>query len=145
MKRKSRKRPCRICRKWFFPDPRVGDRQKTCGAKKCQTKWHGKKCTEWNQQNPAYFKEIYLGKKLAAIDEADAKHVSFSVKSNQLPRKLIQEVIGAQHLVIIEYVNRLLSKSFQEEILCQVPEIKGEPCGLPCGGVSRGDSRQRAP
>jgi len=145
MKRKSRKRPCRICRKWFVPDPRVGDRQKTCGAKKCQTKWHAKKCAEWNQQNPAYFKEIYLAKKLAAIAESDAKEVNFSVKSSQLPRKLVQEVIGAQHLVIIEYYTRLLFKSFQEVNLRQPPEINEELCRLPREDISRGDSQQRAP
>jgi len=30
-RRKSTKRPCRICGKWFTPHPRLGTRQKTCG------------------------------------------------------------------------------------------------------------------
>lgn len=145
MNRKSRKRPCRICRKWFSPDPRIGDRQKTCGAKDCQTKWHAKKCSEWNKKNKAYFKEIYLNKKLAAINEADHKIVSSPVKSSQLPRKLIQEVISAQQLVIIEYVNRLLFRSFKEVILRQVAGINKQPEELPCKGISRADSLQRAP
>ena len=145
MTRKSNKRPCRICRKWFSPDPRVGDRQKTCGAKDCQTKWHAKKCHEWNKKNKAYFKEVYLNKKLAAINEADPKTVSFSVKSSQLPRKLIQEVIGAQQLVIIEYVNRLLLRSFKEVILIQLAGINKQPEELPSKEISRADSLQRAP
>lgn len=145
IQRKSRKRPCRICRKWFSPDPRVGDRQKTCGAKNCQVKWHAKKCSEWNNQHPTYFREIYLNKKLTELNEAEVKYVDSSVKSSQLPRKLIQEVISAQHLVIIEYVNRLLFKSFKEVIMHQLTEIKEKPGELLREEVSRGDSRQRAP
>lgn len=145
MTRKSRKRPCRICRKWFSPNPRIGDRQKTCGAKDCQTKWRAKKCSEWNKKNKAYFKEIYLNKKLAAINEANRKVVSFPVKSSQLPRKLIQEVIGAQQLVIIEYVNRLLLRSFKEVILIQLAGINKQPEELPSKEISRADSLQRAP
>lgn len=39
-KRSGTKRPCRICKKWFFPNPRLGDRQKTCGTPECQRQWH---------------------------------------------------------------------------------------------------------
>jgi len=143
--RKSKKRPCRICRKWFSPDPRIGDQQKTCGSKDCQTKWHAKKCHDWNKKNKAYFKEIYLNKKLAAINEADHKIVSSPVKSSQLPRKFIQEVIGAQQLVIIEYVNQLLFRSFKEVILSQLIGINKQPEELLNKEISRADSLQQAP
>ncbi|MBW2186977.1 MAG: hypothetical protein JRG71_11460 [Deltaproteobacteria bacterium] len=159
-RRKSRKRPCRICRKWFYPDPRVGERQKTCGNQDCQDKWHAKKCSEWNNKNTAYFREIYLNKKLAVVKEDTApaapssssfktyKNNIFhqtSAKPNQLPRNLIQEVIGVQPLVIIEYVSQLLLKSFQEETRRQLTEIKRELRRLPHNDVSRGDSAQRGP
>ena len=157
---KSRKRPCRICRKWFSPDPRVGDRQKTCGDKNCQDKWHAKKCAEWNKKNPAYFHEIYLAKKLFAANEAvvtdgsrspkpNGKEKVFSAnssaKSSQLPRNLIQEVIGVQHLVIIEYVARLLFSPFQEVMQRQLVQITREFEQLPREVISRGDSTQRGP
>ena len=159
-RRKSRKRPCRICRKWFYPDPRVGERQKTCGKKNCQDKWHAKKCAEWNSKNPAYFHEIYLSKKLAAVNAAtdsdnhqppscNTRERSFSaqssVKSSQLPRNLIQEVIGAQPLVIIEYMIQLLFNSFQEVTRRQLTEIKREFKQLPRDAILRGDSTQRGP
>lgn len=148
MRRKSKKRPCCICRKWFLPDPRVGERQKTCGEKDCQKKRHAQKCSQWNRQNPVYFREIYLNKKLAAVNETSVSspHLAeFSVKSRKLPRKSIQEVISAQHLVIIEYVNQLLFRSFQETILRQLAEITRERRQLLPGKVLRGDSRQRGP
>jgi hypothetical protein len=155
---KSRKRPCRICRKWFTPNPRVGDRQKTCGRQDCQDKWHAKRCAEWNGKNPSYFREIYLSKKLALVEASaevgnppppNSNKSKFagrqSPKSSQLPRNLIQEVIGAQHLVIIEYVTQLLFNSFQEETRRQLIGITRKLKQLPHNIILRGDSPQRGP
>ncbi len=147
MKRKSKKRPCRICGKWFSPNPRVGERQKTCGSKDCQRKWHAKKCSEWNRAHPEYFQEIYLSKKLDAAAPPNAEiephSADFPVSSGKLPRKVIQEVIGAQQLIIIEYVNRLLLKSFQEVISRQLSEIRIKQDQLLDSASSRGDSQRR--
>jgi len=142
-RRKSKKRPCRICRKWFSPNPRVGDRQKTCGSDECQAKWHAKKCAEWNAKHASYFTEISLSKKLVNVE--GGKSPSTHLKSSRLPRSLIQEVIGAQHLVIIEYMTQLLTKSFQEEIRGQLFEITCKLEQLPNMTLSRGDSSQRGP
>ena len=156
----SRKRPCRICRKWFSPDPRVGNRQQTCGKQDCQNKWHTKKCADWNRKNQAYFREIYLSKKLAfvgIIAKTNDPHlpvpnilkcdipVQQSIKSSKLPRNLIQEVIGVQPLVIIEYMTQLLSSSFQEETRRQLFEITSKLKQLPHEVLLRGDSTQRGP
>ena len=151
---KNRTRPCRICRKWFCPDPRVGERQKTCGDKDCQDKWHAKKCAEWNKKNPAYFREIYLNKKLAVVKESSRSGDSdpplsntssrdFSAlpwaKTRQIPRDLIQEVIGPQPLVIIEYMDQLLIDRFQEVMRRQLAEIKREFRQQHREAISRGD------
>lgn len=159
-RRKPRKRPCRICRIWFSPDPRVGERQKTCGDQGCQDKWHAKKCAEWNGNNTYYFREIYLRMKLDLVvtgsEAAKSQSPLFnsiksispgpqSLESTKLPRNLIQEVIGAQHLVIIEYVTQLLLNSFQEETRRQLSEITGKLKQLPHNVISRGDSTQRGP
>ena len=147
MKRKSRKRPCRICGKWFSPDPRVGERQKTCGSKGCQRKWHTKKCSEWNRAHPQYFREIYLSKRLDDAappnTEIGSHSANSSVTSGKLPRKVIQEVIGVQQLIIIEYINRLLLRSFQEVIYRQLSEIMIKQDRLLDGTSSRGDSQRR--
>lgn len=160
-RRKSKKRPCRICRKWFMPDPRVGERQKTCGAAECMRNWHTKKCAEWNKKNrSSYFQTNYLSSKLAffAVDgRKDPKGPATATtpsphlpvirtgKFPQLPRSLIQEVIGGQHLVIIEYITRLLFRSVQEvikqqplEITSDLPQVLPECC-------LRGDSVSRGP
>lgn len=124
-----RKRPCRICRKWFMPDPRVVDRQKTCGSEECKRQWHKRKCAEWNKKNSEYFKANYLAGKLTYASGHDQKpKASNEVGSNldhlkprinlKLPRNEVQEVIGLQTLVIIEYIAQLLLRRVQEVMIC---------------------------
>jgi len=121
MRRASRgkKRPCRICRRWFLPNARVKDRQMTCGDPTCKREWHRRKCREWNRANRDYFRANYLQKKLEAgqSDKASKAHTRASPKSlskSGLPLEFVQEVIGVQHLLIIEYLAQLMVRRFQE-------------------------------
>jgi len=45
--------PCRCseCSAEFVPDPRVGERQVTCGDPECQRARHAKQCREWHANN----------------------------------------------------------------------------------------------
>ena len=115
----SRKRPCRICRRWYLPNPRLKGRQKTCGDHHCQKQWHRKKCAEWNRKNADYFKSNYLHKKLQAATGGDKvlktippDHISSVLPKSRirsgLPVANVQEVIGIQHTIIIEYLAQLL-------------------------------------
>lgn len=126
-----RKRPCRICKRWFAPDPRLKDRQKTCGDASCMRQWHRRKCKQWNENNCAYFKANSLQRKLEnskrQVDDgvrghrAKAKPLAAYGRRNGLPYEVIQEVMGVQACVIIEYVAQQLLRRFQEVIRRQVP------------------------
>lgn len=132
----AKKRPCSICRRWFMPHPRLKDRQKTCGDPVCKKEWHRKKCAEWNKRNGDYFKTNYLQKKL------DSQVTTTQVKSRLktgLPLQHVQEVIGIQHLVIIEYLAQLLVQRFQDVIWKQVPVNTGQVGRLPKEMFSRCD------
>ncbi len=159
--RNSKKRPCRICRKWFTPDPRLGDRQKTCGKERCKRKWHAEKCAEWNKKNRSYFQAIYLDSKLEASkipSQSDSRPPPSSnpnkkgpIKSQssgstlELPGDVIQDVIGVQPLIIIEYVVQLLVCSFKEVIRVQPVEIQRKIDRLPCEGCLRSDRQGQGP
>lgn len=159
--RKSNKRPCRICRKWFTPDPRLGDRQKTCGKESCIRKWHAKKCAEWNKKNRSYFQAIYLSSKLESSKTPSQSDNCPPPSSNpdknypirppssrstpQLPGDVIQDVIGVQPLIIIEYVAQLLVRSFKEVIRAQPVEIQRKIDRLPCEGCLRSDRLGQGP
>ncbi len=137
-----RKRPCRICRRWFSPHPRLEDRQMTCGDPKCKREWHKRKCAEWNRKNSDYFKTNYLAKKLEAVTQHEQISASPEPKNRPipllksrfksgLPQEKVQEVIGAEHVVIIEYLSQLLLKRFQEVIMAEVTVKTGEMGQLP--------------
>lgn len=149
-----KKRPCRLCGKWFTPNPRLGDRQQTCGAMECQRKWHARKCSEWNRKNRAYFKEIYLRGRLESFG-SDPPEQSPSPCSScrindpprrtsplDLPQEVIQEVIEVKQFIIIEYIVRLLMRRFQEVIHTQLVEKQRGIRRLPLSSISRGDSQE---
>ena len=151
-KRRQKKRPCRVCGRWFSPNPRLGGRQKTCGADECQQRWHAKKCAEWNRKNRSYFKEIYLRRRLESCAGYTPVSTSRTVVGSSppsvfpldLPREVIQEVMGGQHAVIIEYILRLLKREVQEVINAQHADIHRVFMQLPLSSISRGNS-QRPP
>ena len=143
-----KKRPCRICRKWFIPNPRVGDRQKTCGSIECKQKWSNKKCAQWNRKNRATFQTNYLDKKLQAVknqENSSDKPLSQSGKNSKLPQELIQKVIGTQEFVIAQYLSQVLLRSVQEVIRTQNADIINEVKRLPQSDHSRGDSQLSPP
>lgn len=51
MKIKQGTRRCCECKRRFDPDPRVGDRQVTCGAVGCQRERHSERCRQWHAAN----------------------------------------------------------------------------------------------
>ena len=137
----GRKRPCRVCGKWYMPDPRSREHQKTCGRAECRREWHRKKCAEWNAGHRLHFKAIYLGKKLGKCLDEEAPLVSElappSRRQLEIPRREVQEVTGAKLLVVIEYLAQLLIQRFQEMKLIQPLENKGRNDQLPPGAFSR--------
>ena len=137
-----RKLPCRICRRWFSPHPRLEDRQMTCGDPKCKREWHRRKCAEWNRKNYDYFKTNYLQKKLEAVTQPKQVSASLEPKNHAipplksrlksgLPQEKVQEVIGVEHLVIIEYLAQLLLRRFQEVIMAKVTVKTGKMGQVP--------------
>ncbi len=128
---RGKKRPCRVCRKWFVPNPRLGDRQQTCGSEACQRKWHARKCAKWNRKNRDYFQEIYIRKRIEAC-AANSKGRAISSSSATdfshrtgppaasvqpyFPPPGFQEVIGIQQFIIIEYIIKVLTRGIQEAI-----------------------------
>jgi hypothetical protein len=127
----SRKRPCRICRRWFSPDPRLKDRQMTCGQEACKREWHRRKCAEWNKENSGLIKKERLAHRLKSIASGSGQ-TKVTVKARPGPASLqstpqtqhllplTQEVIAAQLAVMFEYLLRQLLKRAQDVMRRQV-------------------------
>ena len=117
-----RKRPCRICRRWFLPNARLKDRQMTCGQVRCQREWHRRKCAEWNRKNSDYFKANYLQKKIDAATEArgDPEKIHSKLPTIRMqtgmPLEYVKELIGVQHVIIHEYLGQLLNRRWHKKL-----------------------------
>jgi hypothetical protein len=95
----------------------------TCGDPRCKREWHRKKCAEWNRKNAEYFRANYLQKKLDGLSPPKGVAGVCAVRSRSssgLPHEKVQEVIGIEPLVIIEYLVQLLLRRFQELIRVKV-------------------------
>jgi hypothetical protein len=134
-----KKRPCRICRRWFMPNARLKDRQMTCADPECKRQWHRKKCAEWNKKNSDYFKANYLQKKLDAAAQPGEICIAKSRLKSGLPLEFVQEVISIQHIIILEYFGQLLFRRFQEVLKGQLVVNTGKVNRLPDLGFSRSD------
>jgi hypothetical protein len=55
----KRIRRCSECRRFFVPDPRVGDRQVTCGSAECQRARHSERCRVWHRANAEVARSHY--------------------------------------------------------------------------------------
>ncbi len=98
---KTRKRPCRICRKWFLPDSRLLSRQKTCGSPECQKQWHKKKCAQWNRRNVSSFRENYLQKKLDSATHSAPSSCAFMPN---IPARFIIDWLDLKQFIVIDYL-----------------------------------------
>jgi len=103
-----RKRPCSICRKWFMPDVRQKERQKTC-SKECRKERHRRQCADWNKKNKVYFKNNYLAKKIEKAGEQQTARVSSkaSLPRQQkplLPIEIIGTEYGVKSAIIAQYL-----------------------------------------
>ncbi len=137
-----KKRPCRICRRWFVPNPRLKERQRTCGDPQCKREWHRRKCAEWNENNSDYFRANFLQKKIDGATSSDKTSPPIPPKSrlkSGLPLEVVQEVFSLQHIIIIEYFWQLLFKRFQDVLKGQVVVNTGKVRRLPHAGLSRCD------
>jgi hypothetical protein len=127
-KTKTRKRPCKICRRWFMPHARQKQRQKTCGRPGCQKELHRRQSQRWNHRHKDYFKANYLAAKLERIgeqtDPLQQKPPPIVPPSRiqlWLPKDILIETIGAKHLIIQEYIAAQIIHRQPNRPVCQPP------------------------
>jgi hypothetical protein len=96
----------------------------TCGGSACKREWHKKTCRQWNRDNRDYFRANYLQKMLSAQSDKTSRPHTIQppggLSKSGLPLQFVQEVMGLQHFIIIEYLAQLLIRRFQEALRSQV-------------------------
>src|SRR5271169_2908727 len=92
------KRPCRICRRWFVPDRRVGRRQRACSAPTCQIGRRARTQASWRRRNPDYFIAHRIQRRHLTAEEAKAPVLPLSLPPplSQLPWDIAQAAFGVR-------------------------------------------------
>ena len=128
MRARPRKRPCRICGKWFEPDPRVGDRQRTCGRPECQRKWHRKTDAAWRRRNPDYDREGRFRERLLGVSEEQeaGSGTARAAREGGLLWSVAQEEIGLEAAIVIEESCIQVIDRVQEELRRYLPGTKDD-------------------
>jgi hypothetical protein len=124
-----RKRPCSICRHWFYPDPRAGHRQRACGKPECQSARRKKTQARWRARNPDYPAAYRLQCRSAQPDPPESLRIP--VPLNQLPWDLAKDVIGAQATDFLALMGGLLVRSAKDEIRRHLSDLTAVPRLLP--------------
>ncbi len=58
-RRRIRRKRCPFCQTLFRPHPRLGPRQRACGAPACQRQRHAASCRRWRRRNRAVTQTHY--------------------------------------------------------------------------------------
>jgi hypothetical protein len=126
---KARKKPCRICRRWFHPDARVGERQRACGEPGCQTARRQKTQADWRKRNPDYAIAWRLDQRAAQTPPAEGLRVAAPL--NQLPWEFAKDQFGAQGADFIGVLGALILRSTKDQMRPYLPDPTGLPSRLP--------------
>ena len=109
-----RKRPCSICRHWFYPDPRAGRRQHACGKPECQAARRKKTQERWRARNPDYAIAYRLQRR--HLQPQPPETLRLPPPLRQLPWDLAKDQIGAQATDFLGVMSALLVRSAKDQI-----------------------------
>jgi hypothetical protein len=127
-----RKRPCRICRRWFYPDPRVRLRQRACSERSCQEARRARTQASWRRVNPDYFTARRLQLRRSSAEEGSTlEPLRVPPPLTQLPWDIAQDEFGPVGSDFLGHLSRVLLRSGQDERGVQVPVSIGKAGRLP--------------
>lgn len=110
----ARKKPCRICRRWFQPDPRVGGRQRACGRPECQTARRQKTQASWRDRNPGYGIAWRMDRR--AVQKQPPELLRFPAPLNQLPWNVAKDQFGLQGTDFLGVMSALIMRTAKDQI-----------------------------
>jgi len=121
----NKKKPCKICGRWFWPNRRVGGRQRTCSLPECQAERHRRNCREWHRRNPNYDREGRLRGRL--IRESCEGGIGVGGDPLRgIDEDAARDAVGLEVYVFIEEIARLLLGAVRDLVGRQPIETKGE-------------------
>lgn len=113
----------------YWPDGRVGTRQRVCSKFECQRYWQRFVDREWHARHPEYDVERRLRGLRERLERS--REPSDVVRQERpplcrLPADEVREEFGTNGLAVLVILGRLVCAHSQEERMGQVGEIAGE-------------------
>lgn len=140
MSRKSTRRKCRCCRKFFFPDYRNAQRQEFCKQPECrraskgasQRRWSGKKANrdyfrgpehvrrvqQWRKAHPGYWRKQKAGSGGSQPIEPESvnpEQRSCNVRARD--EGTLQDLCLVEHPVLVGLISMITGSTLQEDIV----------------------------
>jgi hypothetical protein len=115
----ARKRPCRVCRRWFWPHPRAGDRQRTCSQSDCQRERHRRACAAWRRRHPDYDREDRLRRRLLVSARPAAPD-----PMRRVDWLAARDAVGLEVAVVIEEAGQVLHRWARDAVGAQAPILQ---------------------
>ncbi|OVE73395.1 hypothetical protein BVX93_01770 [bacterium B13(2017)] len=129
MKRNEQKN-CIICGRFFRPDPRVKDRQKSCKRNQCQRLRKKKSQESWFLKNKDYFQDRY-----DYVKTWREKHPNYQQQWRKRQREIQDEIPTLTPLKTITLV--VPGKIFKGEIQDEIRLVHQCGCGMWLTGYER--------
>lgn len=126
---KAGKKPCRICRRWFRPDARVGERQRACGQPECQAARRQKTQADWRNRNPDYPTGWRLDQRAAHTPPPEPLRLPAPLA--QLPWEFAKDQFGPQGTDFIGVMSTLILRAAKDQMRAYLPDPTGLPGRLP--------------
>jgi hypothetical protein len=117
----ARKRPCRVCGKWFEPHPRAGKRQRACGRDDCRRERHRRACAAWHEQHPDYDRERRLRERVR-VDVPVGEPLSRDPLA-EIAWDTARDAVGLETAVIVEETGKVLALWARDAVHQQAAEI----------------------
>ena len=110
----TRKLPCRNCLRWFYPDPRAVDRQRSCGKPECQAVRRQKTQASWRKRNPSYAAAYRIDQRHAEPD-SDPEPIRVPAPLQQLPWDLAKDQFGCKGVDFIAVMGLPLLRAAKDQ------------------------------
>ena len=136
-----KKRPCRMCGKWFEPHPRAGDRQRTCSEPECQRERNRKACRRWRAKHdtPSH----RLRRNIRAVKADSPEDCVSPVTPDQW--RAMRHAVQPEVLVVLQELVRLLDIWMRHAVATRSQVRPGEPPPLHHDTQRRANDRARPP
>lgn len=142
----QRRKRCIICWKLFWPDTRVGGRQRACSKAECQGARRARTQASWRRRNPDYILAWRLRKRSAQAERADAAKAKGLVQAEpprrppplrtpgalrRIPWDVMQDEAGVPATDFVAVVALLLVALVQDQKRSYQTDSKEDPRRLP--------------